>query len=84
MQGCWSMVHFTLSDKTLLDSDSPEYFWISWMLSEGYSIYKIKNSVMKAFGGDERIAQTMLDVVQGTQSKFDLIQLVQQNNVEVE
>ena len=26
MQGCWSMVRFTLSDKTLLDSDSPEYF----------------------------------------------------------
>ncbi|QFT35247.1 MULTISPECIES: hypothetical protein [unclassified Vibrio] len=78
------MERFTLSDRTLLDSSSPEYFWISWMLSEGYSVYKIKNSVMKAFGGDETIAQTMLDVVKGTQSKFNLIQLVQQNNVEVE
>lgn len=78
------MVRFTLSDKTLQDSSSPEYFWIRWMISEGYSTHKIKSYIMKVFGGDERISQTMLNVVKGTQSKFDLVQLVQQKNIEVE
>ncbi|AGQ92232.1 hypothetical protein MZJ31_004455 [Vibrio parahaemolyticus] len=76
------MNRFMLSDKTLLDSESAEYFWVNWMLSEGYSAYKIKSFLMKAFGGDEQIAEAMLDVVKGNKSKCALISLIHQKHLE--
>ncbi|EKF9575109.1 hypothetical protein O1C56_003670 [Vibrio cholerae] len=74
------MSRFMLGETTLLDSDSPEYFWIKRMLSESYSESEIKQFIVRAFGGDEQIAEAMLDVVKGNQTRTYLLYIVNSKN----
>lgn len=63
------MEQFKLGRETLLDSNSAEYFWINWMCGENYSKEEIMRHIIKAFGGDEEIASSMINVARGKHTK---------------
>ncbi len=71
------MDQFMLGRETLLDSNSAEYFWVNWMCGENYSKEKIIRHIIKAFGGDEEIASSMINVARGKHTKTSLITLIE-------
>ncbi len=71
---------FHMTRNAIMNADSPEYFWVEKLVSENMPKDQVIMLIIKCLGGNETIADNMINVVKNKSTKTYFANLVENYN----